>query len=109
MNNPTEITWAKLGLHALFAVMGGLVRELSQEGTHSFVKFVAGGFIGMFCGTVVYYCAKEYGVGVNLPVAFVGLAGYIGTPTLDLLAKQLRKLNHQNQPPSDPPADEKKP
>lgn len=96
--NPSDISGAqssavtKIALHALFAVMGGLVRELAQEGTHSFIKFVGGGFIGMFCGLITYYICREWGCGENLTVSFVGLAGYIGTPLLDMLARWLRRM-----------------
>jgi len=77
--------------HALFAVLGGLVRELTNE-SHHMVKFIAGGLIGMFTGLVAYFLLTEWAVGGRMTATLVGLAGYSGAPLLDLLSKILRRI-----------------
>lgn len=73
------------------ALMGGLVRELVTEGQHSLVKFIVGGFIGVFCGLIVYYICKHFGVEEHLTAALIGLGGYTGIPVLEIGSKKLKK------------------
>lgn len=87
----TELDLYDLIIHGLFASLGGIVRELKEpendQVPKKLLEFVSGAFIGIFCGLVIYFICKQYAVGEYLTVAFTGLAGYLGTPVLDFIAK----------------------
>jgi uncharacterized membrane protein len=87
----TELDWYDLIIHGLFASLGGVVRELKEPENDQIPKklleFVSGGFIGIFCGLVIYFICRQYNVGEYLTVALTGLGGYLGTPALDFIAK----------------------
>lgn len=81
-------------IHGLFASLGGIVRELKEpeddKVPKKFIEFISGGFIGIFSGLVIYFICKQYSVGEYLTVALTGLAGYLGTPALDFIAKLVK-------------------
>jgi len=82
-----------IALHAVFASIGGIVRELKQpEEARKLIHFFAGAFIGVFCGLIVYFLCKNYAVSDYLTASLTGLAGYIGTPVLDLITKIIKKF-----------------
>ena len=82
----------QIAMHALFAALGGIVRELKQpEESRKFLNFIGGALIGMFTGLIVYMICQHYDVGTYWAAAMTGLGGYAGTPLLDLLSKTLKK------------------
>jgi len=76
--------------NAIFAAMGGIVRELANEGEHNLVRFIAGGFIGVFTGLLTYCVCKHLVVGEYFTAALVGLGGYTGVPLLDVSGRKLK-------------------
>jgi hypothetical protein len=79
-------------IHGLLAAIGGVVRELKNPETSRGIDFFVGALIGVFCGVVVYFLCKNYGCSDYLTAAFTSLAGYIGTPILDMITKVVKKL-----------------
>ena len=84
--------WVLIGKHLLLALIGGLVREIASEGQHSFIRFVADGFVAAFVGLMVYFACKHFAIGEYLTALFVGVGGYTGTPLLDIASKKLKHL-----------------
>lgn len=83
--------WICLLKHACFAAMGGLVREIANEGEHNIIKFIAGGFVGVFTGLVCFFLCKHCDASEYMTAAFTGLGGYSGAPLCELLSRRLRK------------------
>ena len=92
MSLETTINYYDLVIHGLLAAIGGIVRELKNPETSKGMDFLIGGFIGVFCGVVVYFLCKNYGCNDYLTAAFTSLAGYVGTPVLDIITKIVKKM-----------------
>ena len=76
--------WKRLLLHGLFAMLGGIVRELLKKNpTMRLLDFIIGGAVGMFAGLVVYFFGCEYHWSENLIAAMCGMAGFIGPKALE--------------------------
>ena len=82
--------WGVILKHACLALMGGIVREIVNEGQHSLIKFIAGGFVGVFCGLLAFFVCKHWNTGEYMTAVCTGLAGYTGTPLLDAAGKRLK-------------------
>lgn len=78
-------------ISACIAGMGGLVRMFWVTQQYSLIRFFAGALTGVFCGVLAAFACKNFGVGLHLTMATAGLAGYIGTPLLDLAGEKLKK------------------
>lgn len=81
-----------LVVHGLFAMLGGIVRELlKKKPTMKLIDFFAGGFVGMFAGMVVYFVGHEYKWSDNWVAAMCGMAGFIGPRALEEIMPMFRK------------------
>lgn len=88
----SNVSTLELLMHAVFAALGGIVRELKNpDKKQDLVRFIAGAFIGIFVGLVVYFICKQYNTGEYITVAMTGLGGYVGTPMLDFIAWMMKK------------------
>ena len=77
----------KMFICAMFAMLGGVVREIKSSQEMTWIRFMGGAFIGMFCGIVVFCLMRHFGCDDWFTAALTSLAGYMGTPVLDLLGK----------------------
>ena len=79
-------------LHGLFAMMGGVARELlKKKPTLKVIDFVIGGMTAMFTGLVVYFVGREYNWSDNWTAAMCGMAGFLGPRVLEELLPMFRK------------------
>lgn len=89
---PEHVDMARIAMHAIFALVGGVVHEVSHGKSVSVVKFIAGGAVGSFTGVLVYFICLHFQLGEYLTIALVGLGGYTGTPLLDILSAIAKKF-----------------
>ena len=81
-------------IHGLIAFMGGVVKIITEGKElvmQSLTSFFAGGVIGVFAGMVTYFVCKHFELGEYLTVAFTGLAGYMGTPLLEVFSTIMKR------------------
>jgi hypothetical protein len=81
-------------IHGLISFVGGVVKIISEQNDiklQNMTRFIAGGCIGIFAGMIIYCICKELKVGEHISIAFTGLAGYMGTPILDVLSISMKK------------------
>lgn len=78
-------------ISACIAGMGGLVRMFWVTQQYSLLRFFAGALTGVFCGVLAAFACKNFGMGLYATMGLAGLAGYIGTPLLDLAGDKLKK------------------
>lgn len=94
-----ELDWSLVLLHGVFAAVGGLVRVLNGSGERhlSITEYVAGAAIGVFCGMMMYFLCRSFGIDEYLTVVATGIGGYMGTPLLDLLAGAVKyRITREN-------------
>ena len=85
----------ELLLHGMFAMLGGIVRELlKKKPTLKLVDFICGGVVGMFAGMVVYFFGQEYHWSENLIAAMCGMAGFLGPRALEELIPIFKRYNN---------------
>ena len=77
-------------VHAIFALCGGVVREMTHGRTMSVTRFLTGGIVGTFTGMVVFCLCQHFGLSDMLTGAATAMGGYTGTPLLDLGSSILR-------------------
>ena len=94
----------ELVISIALASCGGLVKRLletesrpGQKVSISFAYYFTGSFISMFVGAVVYFLCKNYGLAQFLTVGITALAGYMGTPALDLLSAIVKQNLRRRQ------------
>jgi LydA holin phage, holin superfamily III len=84
--------WKRVILHGLFAMMGGVVRELLKKNpTMRILDFITGGAVGMFAGMVIYFVGCEYQWTESWMAAMCGMAGFVGPRALEELLPMFRK------------------
>ena len=84
-----KIDFVEITIHGLMAFIGGVVKiitESQDKVKQSFATFFAGGVVGIFAGMVTYFICKHFEVSEYLTITFTGLAGYMGSPFLDLFS-----------------------
>ncbi len=110
--NPLEVM-----INLVLASFGGLVKRLSEmeklpKGKVSFMYYFTGSIISMFVGVVVYFLCKNFGVSQFLTAGITAIAGYMGTPALDLISdmakKRFKKAAGIESEPEEKPAQEEK-
>lgn len=90
-NNSLWITDAlKMFICGCFAMIGGIVREIKSDKEMTWVRFLAGAFVGVFAGIVVFCLMRHYGSDDWITAAFTALAGYMGTPALDFVSRLVK-------------------
>lgn len=87
-----ELNYIELLINMLLASLGGLVKRISDMEKHPNITvkisyYLAGAFISMFAGIVIFLLCKNWMVPQYLTAGLTALAGYMGTPILDLLSK----------------------
>lgn len=96
--NPLNEPEISLFRHGCLALMGGLVREIVNGGApHAkfstrLIRFIAGGFVGVFVGLLVFFGCKHLNIGEYMTAVLVGLGGYVGTPLLDVAGRKLKNF-----------------
>jgi len=88
----TNINVYDMLIHGTLAALGGIVKELKKHENPTFVDFLIGACVGIFCGIVIFCLCRNYGAGDYLTAALTSLGGYIGTPVLDLISSIIKKL-----------------
>lgn len=90
-----QINYMEVLINIFLASLGGLVKRIStaektpgKKATFSY--YMAGSFISMFVGIVVYFLCKNFNVSQFLTAGLTALSGYIGAPALDLLSDILK-------------------
>ena len=78
-------------VNGIFALCGGVVREMTHGRTMSVTRFITGGIVGVFTGMVVFCLCQHFGLSDMLTGAATAMAGYTGTPLLDLGSSVLRE------------------
>jgi CheY-specific phosphatase CheX len=86
-----QINYIEVLINILLASFGGLVRRMAEieknPGKKATVSYyVVGSAISMFVGIVVYILCQNFGVSALLTAGATALAGYMGTPVLDMLS-----------------------
>ena len=81
----------QLLIHGLLAFVGGIVRVLSENKKYSFWYYMSQAVISSFSGVIVGLLLKEFITSEYIALAFSGLAGYLGSGTLHILAIRLKK------------------
>ena len=96
-----QIDYIEVLINIVLASFGGLVRRLVTSETSgkkpSLSFFAVGSLISMFVGIVAYILCKSFGATQLLTAGLTALAGYMGSPLLDLLSdiakKRIEKAN----------------
>jgi hypothetical protein len=91
-----QINYIELLINAILASFGGLVRRMSEidrnpDKKASVSYYMFGSFISMFVGLVVFLLCKNFNVTELLTAGLTALAGYIGSPVLDMLSDMAKK------------------
>ena len=91
-----QINYIEVLINIILASFGGLVkriadREKSPDRKVSFSYYVAGSLISTFVGIVVYMLCKNFDVPQFLTAGLTALAGFMGSPVLDLLYDLAKK------------------
>jgi hypothetical protein len=86
-----QINFIEVLINILLASFGGLVRRMAEieknpEKKASASYYVIGSAISMFVGIVVYILCQNFGVSQLLTAGATALAGYMGSPVLDMLS-----------------------
>jgi CDP-diglyceride synthetase len=79
-------------INSILAFFGGCARAAGDIGKEKFsaAGFVTGSLIAAFCGVVTFFLCMNYAVNPWLTAALTALAGYVGTPVLDLFASVVK-------------------
>ena len=91
-----EINFVEVLINIALSTFGGLVRRMSErerkpEQSVTLGYYMVGSFVSTFTGIVVYFLCKHFGVSQFLIAGLTALAGYIGSPALDLLSEIVKK------------------
>ncbi len=89
-----QINTIEVLINMILASFGGLVRRMAEMEKNPKKKppisyYIVGSAISMFVGVVVYILCKNFGVSQFLTAGITALAGYMGSPVLDMLSDSL--------------------
>jgi hypothetical protein len=91
-----QINYIEALINVILASFGGLVKRVAeleknpkQKVSHSY--YMVGSFVSMFVGIVAYLLCKNFGASPLLTAGLTALAGYMGSPVLDLLSNIAKK------------------
>jgi hypothetical protein len=82
-----------IAAHVLLSTLGTIAKNLNIKNrkTLSVIQYVSSAFIASFMGLIIYFLARYMNLDNNLSYAIAGLAGWIGTQTLDAIAIVIKK------------------
>ncbi len=91
-----RINYIEVLINVILASFGGIVKRVTEVEKHPDKKpsvsyYMAGSIISTFVGIVVYLLCKNFGVSQFLTAGLTALAGYMGTPVLDMLSEMAKK------------------
>ncbi len=91
-----HIDYIEMLINMILASFGGLVKRMSEfeekpKRETCFSYYLAGSFISMFVGVVVYFLCKNFNASPFLTASLTALSGYMGSPVLDMLSGIARK------------------
>ncbi len=91
-----HINYIELLINIMLASFGGLVKRMSEfekkpKQETSFSYYIVGSFVSMFVGIVAYALCKNFDASQGLTAGLTALAGYMGSPALDMLSGIARK------------------
>ena len=91
-----EINFVEIVINITLAAFGGLVKRLSElekqpDKKVTLAYYTIGSIISTFVGIVVYFLCKSFNAPQFLTAGLTALAGYMGTPLLDLLSDVAKK------------------
>ncbi|MDR1663947.1 MAG: phage holin family protein [Clostridiales bacterium] len=91
-----RINYIEVLINIVLASFGGLVKRVTELEKNPRKKasvsyYMAGSLISTFVGIVVYILCKNFGVSQLLTAGLTALAGYMGSPVLDLLSDIAKK------------------
>ena len=88
---PDQDSWVFL----IFALWGGLANYLGTvrrgHRVFSFLELIGELVVSGFSGTLVYAICQEYGISEWLSVALVGMGGHLGSRTVFIIERQIRR------------------
>ncbi len=91
-----EINYVEVLINIILASFGGLVKRIADlekksDKNVSLSYYMAGSFIAMFVGIIVYLLCKNFGASPFLTAGLTALSGYMGSPVLDILSDFAKK------------------
>lgn len=91
-----EINYIEALINVILASFGGLVKRVAELEKNpkrkvSLSYYMIGSFVSMFVGIVAYLLCKNFGASQLLTAGLTALAGYMGSPVLDLLSNIAKK------------------
>ena len=91
-----EINYIEVLFNIILASFGGLVKRIAEKEKDPAKKvslsyYMFGSLISMFVGIVVYILCKSFNLSQLLTAGLTALAGYMGSPLLDLLSGIAKK------------------
>jgi len=95
-DNHQNVTTNTIVWSGILALAGGVVHEIAHGKQKSATRLIAGGLIGAFTGIVALFACAHFNIGFNATGAIVGMAGYCGSPLLDLMGLLLRRFIKHN-------------
>ena len=86
-----SLDWPLLAVIALFAFVGGIVREIKSAAIKKkeLIDYLVEGLVSAFTGIVVASLMMDYINETHLLFGVAGLAGYFGPVVLDLLKEPM--------------------
>jgi hypothetical protein len=83
-------------INTLLAAVGGVVKSLVEAESRNgpppkLTRFIVSAIVSMFVGVIVFVLCKNFEVPIYLTAGLTALAGYMGAPVLDLLARIAQK------------------
>lgn len=87
-------------LHALLALTGGSVREISRlnHGGFNWLSFSGGILVSAFAGVVVFFICRYFATDDWLTAALTSVAGYGGINALDFVTNAIKNKVSTNGP-----------
>ena len=96
-NGDSHTAW-RIAIAAIFALAGGIVRQITHGKTMTLARYLGGGLVGMFAGMIVFCGCQYFGLSEWAASALSGLGGYSSEQLLDALNRRL-----QDRITKDPP------
>ena len=91
-----QVNYLEALINIILASLGGLVKRIAEHDKDPQKKvsrsyYMAGSVIATFVGIVAYILCKNFNVSQMLTMGVTSLAGYAGSPVLDLLTGIAKK------------------